>query len=99
MGRWPFVEIRGQVDGVPPKPDPRAAIEMLALAGVDGRRAWYVGDTRIDIETGRRAGMVSVGVTWGFRREAELRAAGADHLVHEPAALADLALNAPWVRS
>jgi phosphoglycolate phosphatase len=30
------------------------------------------------------AGMVSVGVTWGFRDEAELRAHGAKHIIQEP---------------
>ena len=103
LARWPFLQVRGQMDGVPPKPDPQAALEMLAAADVEPSRAWVVGDTRIDVETGQRAGMVSVGVTWGFRGEAELRAAGADHVLHDPAALADLVLSAPfsapWVRS
>jgi phosphoglycolate phosphatase len=91
LSPWPFIEVRGHKLPLLPKPDPQAAQEMLAAAGVDPRTAWYVGDTHVDIETGRRAGMISVGVTWGFRDEAELRSAGADHIVHDPAVLAGLA--------
>ncbi|RMG86927.1 MAG: HAD family hydrolase, partial [Candidatus Dadabacteria bacterium] len=43
-----------------------------------------LGDTATDMETARAAGMVPVGALWGFRDEAELRGAGAVHLLLRP---------------
>ena len=50
----------------------------------------YAGDSNVDIETARNAGLDSCGVLWGFRSRQELEAAGAVHLAHSPAALAAL---------
>lgn len=55
---------------------------LEALRG--GRAAAIVGDRHHDVEAGRAHGLVTVGVTWGIGSEAELRAAGADALVHHP---------------
>jgi phosphoglycolate phosphatase len=49
-----------------------------------------VGDRSHDIVAGRDNGALTVGVTWGIGDEDELVAAGADHLVHDPAELPDL---------
>lgn len=77
----PFAAVLGQRPGVPLKPDPAIVREILTHCGVGADEALYVGDSGIDIETARAAGVRSVGVTWGFRARAELEAAGADHLV------------------
>ena len=45
----------------------------------------FVGDSGVDIETARRAGVRSVGVTWGFRPRRELEQAGAQRLADTPA--------------
>ena len=50
----------------------------------------YVGDTKVDMLTGKAAGLFTVGVTWGFRDEQELRDNGSDAIVHEPMAILDL---------
>jgi len=52
----------------------------LALAAIDvsPERAVMVGDHPIDMETGRRLAMRTVGVLTGNSTEAELRSAGAD---------------------
>ena len=47
----------------------------------------YAGDTRIDMDTARNAGMFAVGVLWGFRPRAELVESGAQALVSRPAEL------------
>ena len=44
----------------------------------------YVGDSAVDMETAHRAGIESVGVSWGFRTRSELAGAGADHVVDSP---------------
>jgi phosphoglycolate phosphatase len=37
----------------------------------------FVGDTAVDMNTARNAGMYGIGVTWGFRSAEELRTHGA----------------------
>ncbi len=77
----PFVAVFGQRAGVPLKPDPAVVSEILARTGVPRQRVLYVGDSGIDMQTARAAGVRSAGVTWGFRPREELRQAGADVLV------------------
>lgn len=77
----PFVAVFGQRPGVPLKPDPAVVSEILARTGVPRQRVLYVGDSGIDMQTARAAGVRSAGVTWGFRPREELRQAGADVLV------------------
>jgi phosphoglycolate phosphatase len=50
----------------------------------------FVGDTGIDMASGGAAGMVTVGVAWGFRDVDELRRAGARHVAHRPDDLLEL---------
>jgi len=84
FGRWPFLAVRGAMDGLPLKPDPAGALAILAETGIPAERWVYVGDTRVDMETACRAGLPAVGVTWGFRDEPELRDAGASRIIHHP---------------
>jgi phosphoglycolate phosphatase len=79
-----FDLIRGALDNVPLKPDPTAALEIISEFGVEAERSVFVGDTSIDIKTGRNAGMRTIGVTWGFRGADELLEAGADHIIDHP---------------
>lgn len=76
-----FEAVLGQREGVPLKPDPAVAEEILSLTGIPRDRALFVGDSAIDILTARAAGIRSAGVTWGFRQRAELEEAGADRIV------------------
>jgi phosphoglycolate phosphatase len=80
----------GQREGVPRKPDPAAAQEAAALLGVTTADMAYVGDSGIDMEFASRAGMLPVGVTWGFRAEDELLAAGARKIYSHPRQLMGL---------
>lgn len=77
----PFAAVCGQRPDVPLKPDPAVVEEILARTGVSRERVLFVGDSGIDMQTSRAAGVRSVGVTWGFRSREELRQAGADVLV------------------
>lgn len=90
FGRWSFADVRGHRAGYPVKPDPTAALEIADALGVAPSRWVYVGDTDVDMQTGKAAGFFTVGVTWGFRDEQELRDAGADAIIHEPGRLIEL---------
>lgn len=90
FGKACFDHILGQRTEVPRKPAPDSAREMAALLELKTDEMAYVGDSGIDMAFARSSGMRAVGVRWGFRGEAELRANGADLLVSSPADLFDL---------
>lgn len=91
----PFALVRGGRQDTPLKPDPAGPKAMLAELGIEAAQSFYVGDSDVDVFTARNAGMVSVGVAWGFRGLAEVRAAGARYLVDKPAQLAELIGTVP----
>ena len=80
----PFAQIRGQVEGVPVKPDPTGALMIADALGLKPEEFVYLGDTNVDMRTARKAGMHPVGVTWGFRTAEELTEAGAERLIGNP---------------
>jgi len=90
LGGHRFQRVLGARPEVPLKPDPTAALEICRALGVLPPMTLFLGDTDIDVETGRRAGMVTVGVTWGFRDADELRDAGAHHIIDHPLDLLEL---------
>lgn len=90
FGHVPFRCVYGQRPEVPHKPDPSVALSIAAELGVAPERCAFVGDTPIDIETALRARMLPIGAAWGFRPEAELRAAGARHVLRHPLELMTL---------
>ena len=71
-----FSAVYGERPGVPRKPDPTAALALAAELEVPPGACGFVGDTAVDMDTARAAGMYGVGVTWGFRGH-ELQAHGA----------------------
>ena len=62
-----FARIWGAGDVPGHKPDPEGLRRLLAELGVDPQEAVIVGDSAVDVRTGRAAGVRSVGVTWGLR--------------------------------
>ncbi len=88
-----FSVVLGQRPGIPHKPDPAGALEISAAFGLSPAECWVIGDSTMDIETARNAGMRAIGVTWGFHDRGRLLAARADQLVDEPEELLDMNLD------
>lgn len=80
-----FYDVLGQMDSYPRKPDPYGALRLAEKMDVLPRECIYIGDTNTDMQTGRNAGMYTIGVLWGFRDREELEKAGADIIVSSPA--------------
>jgi len=80
----PFAVVRGQMAGVPLKPDPTGALQIAGELGIPAAQWLYLGDTNTDMRTARGAGMWPVGVLWGFRDRQELEESGAEALVGKP---------------
>ncbi len=94
FSRWKFMVVRGSRANVPMKPDPQAALEIASLAGEAPSKMAFVGDSAIDMKTATAAGMIPLGVLWGFRPRDELARAGARRLFANPRALGQALLPA-----
>lgn len=87
---FPRIQVAvGEREGVRKKPAPDSALAAAQALGVQPASALYVGDSEVDIQTARNAGMDCLSVDWGFRPEAVLREAGATRIIHSPGALLD----------
>lgn len=79
-----FDLVIGQSDAIRRKPAPDGPLKAASEFGVEPSECMYVGDTRTDMETGKAAGMHTVGVLWGFRDREELESSGADEIAGKP---------------
>ncbi len=83
-----FKEVRGGIDGIPLKPDRAAALSVVTGLGGTPAECAFVGDTSVDILTGKNMGAeLTVGVSWGFRDAEELISARADAIANHPSEL------------
>lgn len=87
-----FAAVYGQREGIPIKPDPTIVNDILSATGISRARTLYIGDSGVDMQTARNASVESVGITWGFRDEEELRTNGAAHIIHNAKDIQELIL-------
>ncbi len=73
-------KVYGSVEGLPRKPDPYFVNKAVDFFGSKPSEVLYVGDSGVDMLTGKNAGLTSCGVLWGFRDREELLGNGADLL-------------------
>jgi len=73
----------GEREGVRRKPAPDEIGQVLKTLGCDSGKAVYVGDSEVDIETARNAGVPCISVDWGFRDRAALLKSGASVIVSD----------------
>ena len=93
FGKDTFDQVQGQIDGVPRKPAPDGALRIARLFSAEPSECMYFGDTDTDMQTGKAAGMYTVGVLWGFRDRKELEENHADAIAERPSELLEI-LNA-----
>ena len=72
------------------KPHPALLNEALRRFEVPACRALMVGDGATDVEAGKRAGVVTCGVTYGLGNKKDLAAAQPDYLIEDLNQLSDL---------
>ncbi len=82
--RFRFDQVRGQRDQMPVKPDPAPALAMAHDWGLPPGSVLLVGDSEVDMQTATRAGMVPIGVSWGFRAPSLLQEHGAQLVIDHP---------------
>ena len=88
-----FDLVRGNLNGMPVKPDPTVVREIMRDLDASYLSAMMVGDSSVDIQTGHNAGIKACGVTWGFRSRESLAEAAADAIADTPAELGKLLLG------
>jgi phosphoglycolate phosphatase len=78
----------GERAGLRKKPAPDMVEYALQQLHADKHSAVYVGDSDVDVQTARNAGLPIVAVSWGFRDRALLERLGADAIIDRPQQLA-----------
>ena len=91
FGQDMFHKIQGQTSEIPRKPSPIGALAVAKEFGALPQECLYCGDTNTDMDTGKAAGMFTIGVTWGFRPRTELEEHHADKIVDQPSEILELA--------
>ena len=84
LNRDYFIEILGGSENFPHKPEPDSALYLAGKMNLGPSEILYVGDSDIDMQTAKNAGMFPLGVSWGYRPKELLVAAGAKKIVCAP---------------
>lgn len=87
--------VRGYVCEADKKPSPVHALSIASELSVEPSRCVIVGDSPVDIQTARNAGMSAIAVSWGYRDRDELIAARPDAIVDDPSELIRLLEPSP----
>jgi len=90
FGKGTFDPIVGAAKGRLNKPNPQSTLEIINAMRASPDQILFIGDSDVDIETARAAGVCSVGAAWGFRGRYELAVAHADIIIDSPAEILDL---------
>lgn len=72
------------------KPNPEVVLNICKTLALDIKKTMYIGDTSVDIQTAKNAGLISVAVTWGFRSKESLQKENPDYIIDSPHELLEL---------
>lgn len=72
------------------KPAPEPVLKVLEDLNVDREKAIIVGDSYVDIEAGKAAGIMTCGVTYGFKIRDAILKAGPDFMIDHLAELKEI---------
>lgn len=82
-----FVDVIGEGSTYPRKPDPILAKLIAEKMMLPVAQLALIGDSEVDFLTAKNAGMISFGVTWGYRSPKELIGNEPDTFIQTPAEL------------
>jgi phosphoglycolate phosphatase len=68
FSKWKFDFVIGQQTAGVKKPDPQAALYIAEKLGLSPADMLFIGDSDVDAQTGKNAGMNTIGVAWGYRK-------------------------------
>ena len=79
----------GQTD-LPKKPDPTVPLMIASSLGFEPSETAFIGDSEVDVLTGKNAGMLTVGCSWGYRDREVLVGSSADFVLDRPSELVEI---------
>ena len=79
----------GQTD-LPKKPDPTVPLMIASELGFAPSETAFIGDSEVDVLTGKNAGMLTVGCSWGYRDREVLVDSSADFVLDRPSELVEI---------
>ncbi len=88
MDLLPYFDHVQGTDGFPAKPEPDVILASLEIFGVQPEDCLLVGDSPPDMEAGRRAGVKTCAVLWGYGRREEMLECQPDFVLEHPSQLA-----------
>ena len=88
FGLLPYFDHVQGTDGFPAKPEPNVIFASLEVLGRSPEDCLLVGDSAADMEAGRRAGVKTCAVLWGYGRREDLARWEPDYWISEPSELA-----------
>lgn len=83
----PFLKVQGALPALPLKPSPIALLNMLNELSCPAVDCCYVGDSEVDVRTGKNASIKTIAVSWGFRDRDELERENPDIICDRPSQL------------
>lgn len=83
----------GEREGIRRKPAPDTVLAAMERLGASEGETLYVGDSEVDIQTAKNAGVDCASVAWGFRDPDQLKNSGAQMLFDTAEALQDYLLS------
>ncbi len=86
-----FLEILGQRDDIPLKPDPYYVNYLVKKYHLDKEKTLFVGDSLPDVETGHNAGVKTVLCKWGYGLYEEALLKKSDYVIEKPMELYEIA--------
>ncbi len=82
LSKWHFDHIIGQQENRAKKPDPTEANKITAFYGVKPENIAFIGDSHVDIQTAKNAGMQPIAVSWGYEDLELMKAESGVSLIH-----------------
>jgi phosphoglycolate phosphatase len=89
LPRDTFEVVMGQTE-LPTKPSPVVPSLIAGQLGLAPSECAMIGDSDVDIQTAKNAGMAAIGCSWGYRGRAALEQAGADVVVDSASELLEV---------
>ena len=83
----------GEREGIARKPAPDSVLLAMNELKADPARTVYVGDSDVDLNTAKNAGLPCISALWGFRTREELESYGAVCIADTPADMAAIILG------
>lgn len=83
----------GLLDGAKTKPDAAVGFQIMERFGVTADETVYIGDSGVDMQTGKNLGVFTIGVSWGFRPKSELESEGANVIIDKAEQLLKIVID------